>query len=166
MSRTEQLFVNLCRVILLASLLCPSGAAAQINAPKLDVTQESDLYFGRLLAGISTTVDPLAGGAAFFELRGPKLAELLIEFLLPTDLVGESSGALLPVTFGPNAAAFSPTQRTTSAVFFDPSVPHSVITIEEEKSLVWVGGTVMPPFGLPADRYSAPIVITVSVVGS
>ena len=143
----------------------PRTLAAQ-GPEKLDVRWSSDLYFGRLLPGLMTTVSPLDPGAATFEIYGIKGTEISLEWLLPMDLVGESSGALLPVTFGSMSAAYSSTNLAVDALLFDPALPVNAFIDEREKALVWIGGTVTPPFGGAADRYSAPITLIVSVVSN
>ena len=151
-------------IVAFSALSVRPGAAQEPE--KLDVRQAADLYFGRLLAGVSTTVGPLDPDAGTFEIYGIKGTEISIEWLLPTDLVGDASGELLPVTFGPLAAAYSSTNLAVDALLFDPAFPRTVLIDERGKAITWIGGTVVPTFGLAADRYSAPITIIVSTVAN
>jgi len=161
---------------LTALLLAPAWASpvqAQRRAvpvtvvPPLTVVSVSDLSFGTVLPGISTSVsatDPHHSGQ--FEIQGPACASVRIEFSLPFALVSDH-GALLPVSFGAGDGFADFSHGTPPrGLVFDPHMPVIGTLGPNGRLLLRLGGTVNPAQTQTGGAYSATISLTVYNLGS
>ena len=159
--------------MLTASMLAPAWASplqAQRRAvpvmvvPPLTALALSDLSFSTVLPGIPSTVsvlDPLHAG--LFEIQGPASASVRVELVLPTAMVSDGGGALLPISFG---------HGDGSAVFgghslqFDPHAPVIAALGSDGRMFIRLGGTVLPGRPQAGGTYRATISLTVFNLGS
>jgi hypothetical protein len=125
-----------------------------------------DLTFGEVLAGIPETVRPESSKqSGQFEIQGIPEGTVRLEFLLPDALVS-SSGARLPLEFGPGDgyADFS-FGRPPRGLRFDPRVPLVAMLGPNGRLIVRLGGTVAPSRTQPDGEYRATIALTVFDLG-
>ncbi len=134
--------------------------------PPLRVQRQQNLDFQQLLPGAPNRVawsDPLRAGQ--YQVRGDANAEVLIDFLLPPDLL-RNRATPIPLTFGPGDAAFAPDGNLASAIPFDPSVPTTVRLPASGRGFILIGGTANPPVQATTGRYRARISLTVTYTGN
>ena len=125
-----------------------------------------DLDFGTILPGVPTTVlrtDPLNSGQ--FEIRGQRLTEVLVDLVLPPDLVGPS-GLSIPLVFGPGSAGYSSTGAIGAQLGFDPDVPQALTLPGNGRDTIFLGGIALPPAQLAAGTYSATITVTLTYLAN
>jgi len=160
-------FRTVCTLLaaLLLLLLVDANAAAAQGRP-LRARPVQSLNFGDLLGGIPTTIlrtDPVNSGQ--FDIRGERLTEVLVELLLPSDLVGPG-GSTVPLSFGPGTAGYSPDGSIGSQVAFDPAVPQPLRLPGNGRGAVFLGGTATPPGHVAVGAYAATITLTISYLGN
>lgn len=164
-------------------------ASVQVAPPPILLTTTRDLYFGSVSPGqvVSVPARPAypvgtwAAGARFSNLR--KTVTYGIRFTLPSQLT--SGTATLPVSWtgtqygwlcvwnatsgtagvcAVQDASFSPASYTTANLVMD--LPNNTPQNNVFAADVYVGGRLTVPGGtLKPGTYSAPITITVSVIG-
>lgn len=150
------------RVVVLFLLLATTAAAA---AP-LQVQRRNHLRFGQILPGAPTAVAwNDAARAGQYRIRGNRNAEVLIDFLLPTELQGRR-GQTIPVSFGPGDAVYASDGNLGSAVPFDPRVPTTVRLPASGRVFIFLGGTALPPSQAASGRYRARAAISVTYTGN
>lgn len=145
-------------------LLYGGGLEAQGRPLRLNIRTE--LTFGTLLPGVTAVVpptDPLNAGQ--IDLRGQRNADVLVEFVLPADLVGPG-GASLPLLFGPGAAGYSPQADIGTQIGFDPVVPQVFTLPSNGNAAVFLGGTASPPANIPPGDYSNTVTLQVAYVNN
>lgn len=154
------------------------GGAASLSAQRriprvpepvrpLQVRAIRNLRFGNVLPGIPTTVS-LADfdRVGLFEIRGPSGASVRVDFVLPPALLGDNSGALLPLTFGTADGMASLAPHSATGLFFNPHAP--VISSLSPGGVLYLrmGGTAIPGLPQHGGEYRATISMTVTDLGS
>jgi hypothetical protein len=166
-------------------------ASVTVAPPPILLTTTRDLYFGTVSPGqvVSVPARPAypvgtwAAGARFGNLR--KTVVYGIRFTLPTQLANGT--ATMPVTWSGTQygwlcvwnqttgtagvcavqdASFDPSAHTTAGTPLTMDLPNNTPQNNVFSADVYVGGRLAVPAGsLKPGTYSAPIVITVSVIG-
>jgi len=151
------------RVVVLFVLLATTAAAA---AAPLQVQRRNHLRFGQILPGAPATVAwNDAARAGQYRILGNRNSEVLVDFLLPTELQGRR-GQTIPVSFGPGDAVYAPNGNLGSAVPFDPRVPTTVRLPASGRVFIFLGGTALPPSQAVSGRYRARAAISVTYTGN
>ncbi len=125
----------------------------------------SDLNFGTVLAGVMKRVLAHGTDAGVFEIQGPPVASIRVEFILPVALV--ASGGSIPLSFGPGDGFAGATLGSHGGSTFDPHSPLICSLSGSGRLFVRMGGTASP--GGAAGRggvYHATIAMTVYDLGS
>jgi hypothetical protein len=153
------------RLVLLSAavLAAPIGVGAQ--GRPLTVSGTRPLTFGTVLPGVPRTVlrtDPANSGE--FELRGEKLSQVQLTFVLPGVMVGPA-GATMPVSFGGGDGGYSLSQAIGSQVGFDPTQPFLAVLSNTGKGSVFLGATANPGVGQRAGPYAATVTLSVAYTG-
>ena len=156
---------------LLLAILCSASPAlaqgqGQGGGRPLRAMGVQDLAFGTILPGVPTTIlrtDPLNAGQ--FEIRGRRLTEVLVDLLLPQELLGPG-GSGIPLLFGPGSAGYSPTGAITAQAGFDPDVPQALTLPGNGRGVIFLGGTANPPPLLSAGTYAATITLTLAYLSN
>lgn len=157
---------RLSRATLVAALLLGGAVGVRAQGRPLRVIGLQPLDFGTLLGGVPTTVlrtDPLNAGR--LEVRGERGRDVLVSFLLPAELVGPGA-SVVPLSFGPGSAGYSPTGAIDAQAAFDPSVPDSFALPGNGRATIYLGGSASPPPQPRAGTYFATITLTVSYLGN
>lgn len=156
---------RLALLLIVLALACAREAEAQGRPLRVQVA--TSLNFGDLLPGVPTTVvtnDPLNAGE--FDLRGRKNTDILVEFILPPDLTGPG-GAAVTLIFGPGSAGYSMTANIAQQMLFDPGSPQAfTLPGGNGRASVFLGGTAVPPSGLPAGSYTNTVTLQVGYLGN
>jgi hypothetical protein len=144
----------------------PLGAPGGNGNGPLTVQDNKDLRFGTVIAGFPTSVpwtDPQCGR---WFIRGRPGAEVMVDFVqLPSSLVG--GGWTMPITYGPDAAAWNTKNQKGGATSFDPNAG-AVLRLDPQSGslVIWIGGTVAPPPNQQPGNYEADIVLDVYYTGN
>lgn len=156
--------------LLVVTLLLPAvpaeGQGQGQGGRPLRVTGVQDLTFGTILPGVPITIlrsDPINSGQ--FEIRGQRLTEVLVDLLLPGELVGPV-GSSIPLVFGPGSAGYSVSGAIGAQVSFDPDVPQAFTLPGNGRGTIFLGGTATPPPQLPAGAYAATITVTLTYLAN
>ncbi len=127
------------------------------------VQAQRDLSFGELLIGVPARVDPFDPvRSAELRIRGQNRT-IEVHFTLPSALTRPGGGAI-PLGFAPADAALSLSAQPSELVPFDPTLPLT-IRLQGPWALVRLGGSAYPG-STPPGAYGAPIVLTISDLGS
>ena len=128
-------------------------ATAQVLAP-IDVSFVSDLNFGDVLPGVTTTVAAGDVAAGQFTVTGATNQDVILDFTLPSELTGGGDPIAVSFTagWGDDAA--------TNAI--DPSTDPTVNLGTTLDIDVFLGGTVTPAIGQAAGTYEADVTLTVT----
>jgi hypothetical protein len=144
----------------------PPGPRPPGGGRPLRVDARQALSFGALLPGVPTVVPSNdALNAANVEIRGAGGSDVLISFLLPTQLDGPA-GAGVPLTFGVGSAGYSPSQDINAQIALDPQLSEVLQLPVNGRGTVYLGGVASPPTQISAGTYGATITVTLSYVGS
>jgi hypothetical protein len=124
--------------------------SAEVPSSRITITAVAELRFGSILPGALRTIDPQTSpGAGRFEIRGATGAEFELAITLPTELRSDTSGAVLPIDFGPQAGCVREGIQPIGCQYYDPSVTLTARFPEtpgqDEVFSVWLGGTIQPP---------------------
>ncbi|MCU0623778.1 MAG: DUF4402 domain-containing protein [Gemmatimonadaceae bacterium] len=152
-----------------ACVLAPAptaGLGAQGSPAAITVTGIRNLGFGSLIPGLASAVPPTdPARAAQFDVRGPAAQQVQLQLALPLSLTGPG-GALLPVRYGPSAAAYSLTNAPADAIAFDPALPFTLSLPASGRVQVYLGGTAVPAPTMTPGRYAAVITLTAAATGN
>lgn len=144
----------------------PPGPRPPDGGRPLRVDARQALSFGTLLPGVPTVVPSNdALNAASLEIRGQGGSDVLLSFLLPTQLDGPG-GAGVPLTFGVGSAGYSPSQDINAQIALDPQASEVLALPGNGRGAIYLGGVALPPTQIPAGTYGATITVTLSYVGS
>jgi hypothetical protein len=130
-------------------------ASAEVPSSRITITAVAELRFGSILPGALRTVDPQSSpGAGRFEIRGATGAEFELAITLPAELRSDTSGAVLPIDFGPQAGCVRAGIQPVGCQYYDPSATLTTrfptTAGSDEVISVWLGGTIQPaPDQLP-----------------
>jgi len=122
-------------------------AIAEVPSSRITITAVTELRFGSLLPGAPRTIDPQTSpGAGRFEIRGATGAEFELAMALPTELRSDTSTAVLPIDFGPQAGCHREGVQPVGCQYYDPSATLTArfpaAAGPDEVFSVWLGGTV------------------------
>ncbi len=136
----------------------------------LQVIGINNLNFGSVTPGIDKSVDKTdVGFAGEWQINGGSLAEVTIDFELPTYLVTSDSAANLLILFNGTDASYDDETGGGQTIPAGVLNPHgqSVENIGVGGTmLVWIGGEVQPTIAQTGGDYSADVVLTVAYTGN
>lgn len=136
-----------------------AGAVEVAAGQAVTVTTATQIDFGNVIAGSSVLIRPIDPTAGKFVIRSTPNATVRLRFTLPAAM--NTLNGVMPVTFGPNAAAWSTVNQAAGSTPFDPAndilinVPHS------REIYVWIGARIAPPGTQQAGLYAGNITLTV-----
>jgi hypothetical protein len=132
----------------------PSHAAGQ-------VTVLSDLSFGTILSGTTTSVAPTSASAANWKIHGSIGVAGVITVSLPSSLT-KSGGTTMPVSFCSTCGVYRINNSNPSGgTAFNPNNALILTVVVLSDIYIWVGGSVNPPLAQSPGSYSGTMVITV-----
>jgi hypothetical protein len=149
-----------CTVLLGAVLCWPASARAQVT-----VLGDRDLRFGAVTQGVPKYVppsDPINSGE--FEFTATLGSQAQVKFTLPSQLNGPA-GATIPIVFGSNDAIEQGTGPGNVPSTFNPKGANVIKMTNTTRMLIFLGGTISPAANQRTGNYSAPVVMTVTIVG-
>ena len=153
----------------LAALLAllAAGAPPALHAQRpLRATGVRGIDFGTVLPGIAQPVLRTdATRSAEFDLTGPNRSMVQITFVLPTALTAAGGGSL-PVVFGVTSAGYSQSGTIGNQTPFDPAQAFTAALGNTGRGSVFLGATLHPSVATPAGAYTAPITITLALLGT
>ena len=141
--------------IAIALVIAPHTATGQ-------VTTLSDLTFGTVITGTTTSVGATSASAANWRIHGSIGVAGIITLSLPSTLT-RSGGGSMPVSFCSTCARYrinnsNPAGGTT----FDPNSLLILTIVLLSDLYIWLGGSVSPPLAQTPGSYSGTVVITVT----
>lgn len=136
----------------------------------LSVVGVRNLDFGTVTPGIDKSVDKTdVGFAGEWEITGSPVAEVTVDFYLPTELITADSLSTLPIFFNATDVSYEDGTgggQTSPAGLINPNGP-STQNIGAAGTLnIWIGGRVAPAISQTGGDYSADILIEVAYTGS
>ena len=132
----------------------PSRAAAQ-------VTVLSNLSFGTILSGATTSVAPTSASAANWKIHGSVGVAGVITVSLPSSLT-KSGGTTMAVTFCSTCGVYRVNNSNPAGgTAFNPNNALILTVVLLSDIYIWVGGSVSPPLAQAPGAYSGTMVITV-----
>lgn len=144
----------------------PPGPRPPGGGRPLRVDARQGLSFGALIPGVPTVVPSNdALNAASVQVRGRGGSDVLLSFLLPTQLDGPG-GAGVPLTFGVGSAGYSPSQDINAQIALDPQASEVLTLPQNGQGMIYLGGVASPPTQIPSGTYAATITVTLSYVGN
>lgn len=152
------------RSAFVAAALGAGWAVAPLGA---QVTRESDLAFGTVIAGTPSNVTPTDPSAARWRIHFTALAAAAsFQLTLPTDLTRVGGGATMPTSFCSTCGIYRLNNSNPSGgTVFDPANAVSLGLINLGADVyVWLGGSVSPPLAQVPGAYTGTVVLTVSGV--
>ena len=151
-------------------LVAPTVARAQANLTltatvfqALAVVGQLALRFDNVYPGVPKTVAPDNNRAGRWRIRGQRNAPITMTFTLPTNLVRNGTGELMPV--GAWAAAWDVNNTPAGSTAFTPSAaptPAQLSNTAQAQVFVFIGATVTPAPGQRAGAYLATATLTVA----
>lgn len=141
------------------------GGALEAQARPLNVSARRDLAFGRILAGVPTTISPMTTQAGQFELRGQRNAEVQVVFVLPPALT-LTSGEALPLVFAANDGVASATTNPATGTAFDPRTPLVQLLGGNGRLHIFLGSTAQPALTQRSGFYSGIVTMTAAYTGN
>ena len=130
------------------------------------VAQRSNLAFGTIMSGTSTSIDPHAAGAMSFQISGLQGLSTAWYLTLPSVLTRTGGGATMTITFCSTCGVYrvndsNPTGGTT----FNPATGVSGVTLLTPSTVyVWIGAALSPPLQQSAGSYTGTIVLTIGAM--
>ena len=152
-----------CLLMLGAIVTVAPSARAQAGR-KLQVNGVQGIAFGQLLAGMPRTIARTdATRAGRIDLIGQNGDQILLQFSLPTSLVGPGAAAI-PLSFAPGGAGFSESQAIGSQVAFDPRQSQVIVLSKTGRGSVFLGATASPSPAQPSGSYAATVTLTTAYI--
>jgi hypothetical protein len=160
--------------ILSASVFAQESGTIQATAtvlPSMSVTGRHDLEFGTVLPATDKSVDKVTvGSAGELRIQGSALAEVVLDFTLPTALaLITDSTALMTIIFSSTDASYDDETgggQSSPTGIIDPRGPNTLDLGATGRVDIWLGGTVQPGLTQTGGDYSADITLTVSYTGN
>jgi hypothetical protein len=152
--------------IVLSGIVFLSTAPLYGQDEELIVTTERDLVFGTLLSGIGQirTIELADQETAFFQISGPRRADIYISFLLPASLMRIDGSGSIPLSFNETSAGWSRRvdQVPPGGNQFHPAVGTSA-AFNPGNRIVYVrlGGIITTEPQQPAGQYMSTVTIVV-----
>ena len=140
-------------------------ADAVVVTVGMTIATLSDLNFGTVIKGVSTTLRPTAATAGSWQVTGSANAFLIITFTLPTTLTNIQAlpGSTMPITFNATAARWNrATNNAGAGTPFNPAVG-TVGRLGPPPSpnmYVWIGGTVSPAAAAKPGIYRGNVILS------
>ena len=140
-----------------------SAALGGIHSTQAQVTKQSDLSFGTILTGTTSTVSITSGNAAEWKAHEALSLSTSFSFTLPIALTRTGGGGSIPISFCSTCAAYhinvnNPSGSTT----FNPATGTNITISIASDIYIWLVASVSPPLNQPAGTYSASAVLTVT----
>jgi hypothetical protein len=152
-----------------ASVSAQANAAVSADAvvvtTGMTITKLSDLNFGTVIKGVSTTVLPTAVNAGEWQVSGSGNAFVVISFTLPTTLTNIQAlpGSTMPISFNATSAIWRrATNNPAGGNVFNPAVG-AVGRLGPPPNLsmyIWLGGTVNPALTAKPGIYRGNVVVS------
>ena len=142
-------------VVACGSSLIPARATAQ-------VTVLSDLSFGNIFSGATTSIAPTNASAAGWKIHGSVGVAGVITVSLPASLTKSGGGATMPVTFCSTCGVYRiNNSNPAGGTAFNPNNALILTVVLLSDIYIWVGGSVSPPLAQTPGSYSGTMVVTV-----
>lgn len=135
----------------------PGGRPGEPPGLSLSIHRLSDLEFGTVTAGRERRVPPSSPDAAHFEVQGPRMFDVRIQWDLPPTL------GSVPMTFGPNSAAWGTTSSANQQNVFDPKRDLRVRIPPSGSLFLWLGGVARPAAQQPSGYFAETISLTITL---
>jgi hypothetical protein len=141
------------------------SADAVVVTVGMTITTLSDLNFGTVIKGVSTTVLPTDAAAGAWQVTGGANAFVIISFTLPTVLTNIQAlpGSTMPITFSATSARWNRANNNPAAgTPFDPAVGAvgRIGPPANPNMYIWLGGTVSPAAAAKPGIYQGTIVVS------
>jgi hypothetical protein len=134
-----------------------------VNRAQGQVTQLSNLAFGTILTGSTSSVSTTSGKAAEWKAHESLSLSTSVSFSLPTALTRAGGGGSMPVTFCSTCAVYRiNTNNPVGGTTFNPASGTSLLLSVASDIYIWLGASVSPPLNQAAGSYSASVVVTVT----
>jgi hypothetical protein len=134
-----------------------------IHSVEAQVTKQSDLSFGTILTGRTSTVSITSGNAAEWKAHEGLSLSTSFSFTLPNALARTGGGGSIPISFCSTCAAYHTNVNNPSgSTTFNPASGTNIAISIASDIYVWLGASVNPPLNQPAGTYSATVVLTVT----
>ena len=148
----------------------PALAAAQSHHVVIpvgfSVVARSDLTFGNLVRGMSSTISAHDDyHAALFEVTGPANTPVRIELVLPSALVADA-GPGIPLSFGAGDGFADAGTGLARGTTFNPRLPLILPLGTDGRLFLHVGATAHPDRLQAPGAYRAPIFVNLYNLGS
>ena len=148
-------------IILIAFSICKPGLTQQGG---LNITYSRDIDFGYIIPGTNKTVTEVFTEAGKFTITGNETGMTVsVSLNLPSHLTGASGN--IPVIY-------TATQSTNSNDYQpgEPFNPYTGTTLKFDETasehFIRIGGTITPALTQPPGQYSAPLIITLTVISN
>jgi len=128
------------------------------------VSTLSNLSFGTLIAGTTSSVIVTSPGAAQWQVTSTLKLLNQVTFTLPTTLT-RAGGGSMTVTYCTTCAGYSFTNNPTSATLFNPNASYTITLVTFTPIYIWLGGSVSPPANQTPGTYTGSAVLTVIGLG-
>jgi hypothetical protein len=143
------------------------SADAVVVTVGMTITTLSDLNFGTVIKGVSTTVLPTDAAAGAWQVTGGANAFVIISFTLPTVLTNIQAlpGSTMPITFSATSARWNRANNNPAAgTPFDPAVGAvgRIGPPANPNMYIWLGGTVSPAAAAKPGIYQGTIVVSLT----
>lgn len=143
------------------AVLCLAGPVQG----QLIVRPVQNLSFGLLIPGVPTVVDALQfTRSGHIEVGATIGAIFEIRYTLPTVMNGP--GATLPLVFGTSSAGASASRTPSTLIRFNPNAAASFRFVTTDRASFFLGGEARPAIGQALGNYSAPIIVTITNLGT
>jgi hypothetical protein len=140
-----------------------SATLGWIHNAEAQVTKQSDLSFGTILTGRTSTVSITSGNAAEWKAHEGLSLSTSLTFTLPNALTRTGGGGSIPISFCSTCAAYHTNVNNPSGgTTFNPATGANITISIASDIYVWLGASVNPPLNQPAGTYSATVVLTVN----
>jgi hypothetical protein len=139
------------------------AAVARPAAVHGQVTTLSDLAFGTVVSGTTTSVAPTSASAASWRIHGSIGVAGVITITLPTSLARSGGGGSMPVSFCTTCAVYRVNNSNVSGgTTFNPNSLLVLTILVLSDLYIWLGGSVTPPLAQSPGSYTGTVVITVT----
>jgi hypothetical protein len=154
------------RTAVVATLFVVACSALRAQGGTLTVTGDQDLQFGVVLPGLPTPISPTdAANAGRFQIRGDRGSEVVVDFILPMEMVSPG-GAVLPLSFGVADGRWGTRPSVNQSQTFDPGVPLVARLGRSGRLYLRLGGTALPVPSQASGEYTGTITVTVACTGN
>jgi len=150
------------RWLVLTGLLVGETTTASAQLAMLGVR---DLKFGAVMAGVAKHVFPSdALNSGEYDVTASLNGHLQLKFTLPSQLNGPA-GATMPISFANSDGIILETGPGSVPVTFNPKGTTVYRLSNGNRMLIFLGGTVSPVTNQRIGSYTAPVTLTLTIVG-